>query len=264
MVNIKYFAEEMIKKQSFLCSSFAEAKDIIKISDKFIEYDRITLIDYSHNLCADEYKLFLRELCRLGKEKNVSREEEKMLKEYYALFYYVQNNSLMATKIQKETRPDFVLTLENGSRWGIEETELTTPNDKVLGAIMRDFSGTKLTEEEIKRRAIEKHGEKANNYQIRKYGKTLTIGSGMFSINSRKELFAQKILTKYIKYKGMIDEFDKFVILCDAIQGYEVTSQQDVEDIFDLIYDKISHENVEISILAFVDNKIACFTKKML
>ena len=264
-MNIGCFAEEMVKNQSFSFSSFEEAKAKVEMYDKFIEYDRITLVIYEHNLSIEEFKIFIRKLHCLWKEKRINKEEKKRRKEYITLFYYIQKNiHLMSAKIHKEERPDFVLTLDDGSRWGIEETELTTPSDKVLDAIMRDFSGTELCEEEIKMKAEKKHGAKANNYYIKKYGKTLVVGAGMFSIKPRKELFSQKILRKNEKYKDIIDTFDKFIILCDATNGIEVISQQDAEDIFDIISEKAPLKNVEISIVTSVYDSINCFSRNML
>lgn len=56
----------------------------------------------------------------------------------------------------------------------------------------------------------------------------------MFNVNDRKKNFINLVEKKFKKYENIANDFNRFLVLCSA-SGMEITSQYDVDDIFDQI-----------------------------
>ena len=68
-------------------------------------------------------------------------------------------------------------------------------------------------------------------------------------MNSRRISFKNQILKKYQKYKDRIENYDEFIILCDARRGIDITEDYEIEEIFDSV-DSVEHiKNVTVIIL---------------
>lgn len=248
---IDTLASEILQSHSFNFQTFAEAKHTISLDNRSIHYtyDRLSLTVYSHSLTKDEYSYLGRKL-RNDYAELFSREDEKQRKEYGVLLSFVSlNNNFADFSIQKEVRPDFVLS--GHQRIGIEVTEFTTQTDSVMATICNQNFGKGLSAEAIENNAVRKHGQKAKNYYFHNIEGTVAIGAGLQDINHNKAIYAEEIITKYNKYKSEFDKFDEFIILCDARMTLGVTSQWDAKDVVDIAKEKCELQNCTICILYF-------------
>lgn len=258
---IEQIAKMMLESHCFEFNSFRQAKELICLNEKFVEYDRLTLIVYKHNLTKEEYSLLCKNLSKLYDYKNY--EHERTRKEYVSLYNFIRASHMTINTIAKQEHPDFVLLLENGERYGIEVTEFASGVSKIPHSVLRDYSESSLSEKEIEKSVIEKHGAKAKNIKVYKDRNKLQVYSGSFSITENKENFSKLIIKKSTKYKDVINDFDRFILLCDACDGLDITEEKDVGDIFDMIKEVDFEPNVAIIIMAQKDGEIALFEKQV-
>ena len=248
---IDALAAEILQSHSFNFQTFEEAKHTISIGNDSIQYtyDRLSLTVYSHSLTKDEHSYLVRKL-RTDYTKLFSREDEKRRKEYGVLLSFISlNDNLAEFLIQKEVRPDFVLSGDQCI--GIEVTEFTTQTDSVMATICNQNFGKGLSAEAIENNAVRKHGQKAKNYYFHDIEGTVAIGAGLQDINHNKAIYAEEVITKYKKYKSEFGKYDEFIILCDARMTLGVTSQRDAKDVVDIAKEKCELQNCTICILYF-------------
>ena len=248
---IDTLAAEILQNHSFNFQTFAEAEHTISLGNGTIHYtyDRLSLTVYSHSLTKDEYSYLGRKL-RTDYTKLFSKEDEKQRKEYGVLQLFVSlNNNFADFSIQKEVRPDFVLS--GHQRIGIEVTEFTTQTDSVMATICNQNFGKGLSAKTIENNAVKKHGQKAKNYYFHDIKGTVAIGAGLQDINHNKAIYVEEIITKYEKYKSEFSKYDEFIILCDARMTLGVTSQWDAKDVVDMAKEKCELQNCTLCILYF-------------
>ena len=161
-------------------------------------------------------------------EKKLRIEQERLLR-----FLEDESCSYSSYDIIKKVRPDFVLMGER--RVGIEVLELTTEKEKVLERIAFEDAIIGKTIDQVRKTAFEKHGEKAKSYNYYDIGSSVSIGTGLIDIDKNKEHFSCQIKKKYEKYQDIITEFDEFIILCDARNRIEITSNHDMNDVVQMI-----------------------------
>lgn len=136
---------------------------------------------------------------------------------------------------RKKIRPDFIITGPNNEKIGIEVTRLTTETAQVVNAIMREYSGKVPDSTTLKQAAIARHGRKAENYKYLMISGRPAIMPLCSNLTLQKELYATVIIRKYEKYEGIIDQFSKFIILCDARQGFEITRKRDCDYLVNIL-----------------------------
>lgn len=250
---IDALAAEILQNHSFDFQTFAEAKHTISLDNGSIRYtyDRLSLTTYSHSLTKDEYSYLCQKL-RTDYTKLFNREDEKRTIEYGVLLSFISLNGKFAEfSIQKEVRPDFVLS--GHQRIGIEVTEFTTQADSVLEAICSKYFGKGMSAETIESNAVKKHGQKAKNYYYHDINGTEAISAGLQDIRQNKAIYAEEIITKYEKYKSEFCQYDEFIILCDARKPIGVTSQRDAKEVVDMAKEKCELQNCTICILYLDD-----------
>lgn len=137
--------------------------------------------------------------------------------------------------IEKKIRPDFIITGPNNEKIGIEVTRLTTETAQVIHEIMREHSGKVTDPTTLKQAAIARHGRKAENYKYLMISGKPAIMPLCSNLTLQKELYATAIIKKYEKYKGIIDQFSKFIILCDARECFEMTSERDCDYLVNIL-----------------------------
>ena len=228
-------AEDYINSQSFGYSSFSEAKYTLSFGlfvRKFIVFDRLSLCIYEHNLSHDEYELFCKERNRLYIPRN--NDYDKCRIEYGILFHYLICKPTLADYIVTKTeRPDFELKKGEHSI-GIEITQLTTPYEKVMDRIV-SMSGKGISVDELKTKAEARHGKKANDYNYHNINGTSVVGTKTLRPDNIREMFVQQILNKYGLYETKIEEYNDFVILCNAQQGITITEAWEADEIHDML-----------------------------
>ena len=250
-MTIDELAKKIISLQSFDYPTLTDAKKTILDGNTFYIFDALSLCVYDHNLSYKEYFDLGNIVTQLW-EATADREQQKERLERGTLFHYLlsEQKSIRDYKITKTKRPDFML--EGEQRIGIEVTSLTTEEDQVLFTICRELFGHGYSVAEIKKKASDKHGrDKVEKYS---FWDEHSIGSPLYDVNYRKKLYAELIARKFVKYKLLASEYDEFIILADASLGTEITSQNDVDDVYNLAKE-IQPEVVDMTVaILWVDN----------
>lgn len=255
---ITIMAQDFINSHSFDYSSFSEAKNILSYTigscEKIIIYDRLSLCIYSRNLLHEEYRQFSQEVSSFYNPPN--NDYEKCRTEYAKLFFYHWcKPKLSDYTITKTERPDFLL--QKGSHSiGIEVTQLTTPYEKVMGRISL-LSEKGLTAEELKLKAIAKHGQKANNYHYYYFGDKAEVGTHTLRPDKIRELHVQQIIDKYKDNENKIKNYSDFIILCDAQDGITYTSKRDIADLQGMLTQYLFNTPFSLAIM-WHDNGLKC------
>lgn len=230
-------SDAILSQQSFCFSSFEEAKATISMQAAECCYDRISLHIYSHNLSPEEFSLLEKALAAKCEER-LEKEDQKSRKEYGVLLHMMLlDECYERARIIKKTRPDFVLENERGKN-GVEVTEFTIPEDKVLYVISKNNFGQGKSIDEIKRDAVEKHGQKAVEYRYFAEDGINVVSRPMFDTIAQQAQYADEILKKYTSYKASFLEYDRFIILCDGRYAACLSSKSDSENIFSLAKEK--------------------------
>lgn len=244
---LNILAEKYIKSVSFDFDNFDQSLCSLNVGKYILEFDRMSMLVFNHNLSKKEYNLFAK-FSREIYNKTVTYEVKKRVKEYGILFaFFSIFSEYKSFRIEAKTNPDFIL-YDNDTPYGIEITELTDPSDKILTRIL-DESTDDSCIEDIINAAINKHGLKAKIYKYFRINGVLSIASPLIDIIARKENFANQILRKYKKYQDMISEFNEFIILCDARLGIELDKSDDIEEIYDIIDSKMLLNKVCVVVL---------------
>ena len=258
MIWITTMAKDYINSHSFDFASFSEAKYklsyTIESSEKVIIYDRLSLCIYSRNLLHEEYRQFSQDVRSFYKPPNNDYEKRRI--EYAKLFYYYWCKPKFSDYIITKTeRPDFLL--QKGSHTiGIEVTQLTTPYEKVMGKISL-LSEKGLMADELKLKAIAKHGQKANNYQYNNFADKAAVGTNTLHPDKIRELHVQQIIDKYKDNESNIKNYSDFIILCDAQDGITYTSENDIADLQGMLSQYLFSTPFSLAIL-WLDNGLKC------
>jgi hypothetical protein len=252
-------AQDVVARQSFEHTSFIEAKDCVChkniCRNKYIVYDRLSFWVYEHNLSSTEFYQFGKELKSLYIPP--TNEYDKCRLEYGVLFryYHFFNPTFANYNITKNERPDFIL--RNGKySIGIEVTQLTTPYEQVMGKIS-SLSENGISADELKMQAENKHGRKAEKYRYYEIGDSASVGTETLRPDTIREMFVAQIIEKYEKYKNEIQNFDKFIILCDANQGITLTSEEEADEIHNMLNLKLFNKSFRVAIL-WCNNQLFC------
>lgn len=181
-----------------------------------ILFDRLTGNIYSHNLSRKNHSYVKNNLYHKYRQTK-GKLNRKTKEECDVLFNFIQlylDDQFEIDTIKKEHRPDFVLA-SKGQKIGIEVTELGDEVWKNYTLICQKTIGKGYTIDRIKKHAFSKHKTFAN-----KYGYYNRKGNRVIAYSADKEEaikhYVDQIKRKYKKYLEMLDEFDRFIILCDG------------------------------------------------
>jgi len=228
--NIEEIADEILSKHSFDFSSFEDAKITITTQDIEYCFDRLSLCVYQHNLGTENFWL-LGKILTAKYEERFNREAQKARLEYGILFHMmVLNEVYSGASIFKKTQPDFVLEYK-GERIGVEVTEFTTPQDKVLATISRQNFGMGKDISKIQEDAIKKHGNKAAAYAYICIDELNAIGRPLFDVEEQHRSYADEVIKKYKLYKDSFSQYDKFIVLCNGQNSMCMSSIFDSKNI---------------------------------
>ena len=170
-------------------------------------------------------------------EKKFKRETQKARLEYDALFRMITvSGRYNEMRIIKQIQPDFVLEAGN-EKIGVEVTEFTTPQDKVMNVISKKNFGMGKTIDVIKKDAIKEHGSKASEYEYFQLDATNVVGRPMFNVVEQHKWYAREVVKKFEIYKGSFAQYSEFVILCDGQHSMCLSSKYDSEAILLLARD---------------------------
>ena len=228
---LESLADQILEQHSFKYKTFSDARLSISIKSQHsvnYTFDRLSLCVYSDNLDTESrnylYRILSKRYCQYPREDQKMREEYAVLNQFMRLY-----KRLSSYKIEKEVRPDFVLT--GKETVGVEVVRLTTHQDGVLAAISRENFGLGKTAAEIKQSAIAKHGEKATHYSYWNLGNATAIGRNNINISEEKVFYAQEIIRKFKLYEEKLREFDEFIVLCDAQRSVALLTEEDVDEV---------------------------------
>lgn len=252
--DIEHIAQEMIHSQSLGFNSFKDAKYVIDYGAYHIEYDRITFHIYRNksNITQEEIRLLGVAMKKLLHEKPLNREINKARKEYDILLQYaLQYNEYMHANIKKTCRPDFEVYL-NSSKVGIEITELTNTESKIMTKILDDNLIEHNALAESQRNIEKKYGKSAKEISCHyDSNRNIIVRSSVHDFTEEKRKYAEQVIHKYEKYNNQIPQYDEFIIMCDASDSLAFTCT-DIEDIFvtldDYLYNKAS---VTVAIMTY-------------
>lgn len=229
--DLNRIAKSIVNSLSFNYDSFENAKITINIENYHYTYDATTLCIYEHNLPKEYYYKLNKAINNEYKLLSLTNEEIKERNERIILHSFIKlHPEYMDWDIKKCLHPDFVIS-KNLYSFGIEITEMVDGLDKVINKAASDNFGKGLTSKELEANVRKKYGEKnADQMLFYNHG----IGVNMFNVDDRKKNFINLVERKFIKYENIANDFNRFLVLCSA-SGMEITSQYDVDDIFDQI-----------------------------
>lgn len=245
---IEKLAGEILALHSFEYRSLKEAQKTVSLDGLWFTFDALSLCVYNHNLPPEKCSMLYKYLSRIWNTKSADVQKERL--ERAILFHYLNHDKSLYKDytIEKTLHPDFILKGEQ--HIGLEVTQLTTPTEKVMAKISQEQFGQGKNAEQIKAGAIAKHGKKAEHYSYIDLGKTQTIGSPAFDISTLKKCYANQIIHKFHKYQPQFSQFDVFIILADGQHGLGLTSESDLDDIYNMIKNEVTEINkVKIAIL---------------
>lgn len=236
MDNIKTIACRMVEMQSFDYHSFPSAKQSLVIDNLKIDFDRITLFLYSHNLSRDksiDLKNYIDEI--FNNTKNA--EEKKLRREYLVLLDYLWKLQLwQKAEFRKETRPDFILQIQGSNDTiGVEITEFKT---KAIGELLNISSvnfGKGKNVGDIKETAITHFKKSAEKFIYSEIDGLACISTGLIDTIENQKHYAQTVSKKYEKYKASLDQFGKFVLVCDARLTSSLSCISDAEQVLEFV-----------------------------
>ena len=142
---------------------------------KIISTHLLTLLIYEHDFSNESQILLYKNIAELA-EKQFNKEDLKQRKELISLYNFLQCNSkYTGYKFRKELRPDFILTNDK-EKIGVEITELTTQDDKIIDAIMKECSNKGLSEAQIRDQIKKSHGRKVENFDLAMFNNKMAVG----------------------------------------------------------------------------------------
>ena len=137
-----------------------------------------------------------------------------------------------ARETVKIERPDFVLG--DSGKIGIEVTRLTTESESVMRRISKENFGKGRTAADIRANAKKVHGGKAENYSYFDLGEAVAVGESLIDLSERYKIYSERIVNKYHKYKELFCKYKKFIVLCNAVGSFCLTSKEISEEILAL------------------------------
>lgn len=259
-MQIEKIGQLMLDGHTFDYDSFQTAEKTIVVGEMKCRYDRMSLRVYEHNLTAADYRQLLRYIRKnynnhIDKNGGRINETNKRRKEYFVLNQFVElKPELNSYEIIPSHRPDFILS-DHNQEIGIEITEFTTEHDSILNRIAKLFFSQHKTAEEIRIAAQKKFKAKANQYEYIQLPEGASIGSEVFSVDEKKLVYAKEIVKKYHLYKNEFNEYNHFIVLCDATDTI-LTYPNEMHDICDMAK-QIQPEmtGFEVVILGYCDQK---------
>jgi hypothetical protein len=235
--SLESIAKKMVELQNFDYNNFQDAKHLLEFeyADRkcFIEFDRITLFRYQTNLSEIEYGIVFKNLEPPLRLK-LSSAQQKDFTEYHVLRCFLEYSGITPHKIIKKVHPDFKIEECNGNTIGIEIVQLTTSINQLQNSLSKKYANRPLQEvEDTVRKELGKYSEIFNLiphekgfYIVRKDASPLA---------SELKENATQLVKKYLKYKNqhnLIDKYDRFIILGDAlISEVAIVNEQDAEEI---------------------------------
>jgi hypothetical protein len=259
---ISVLADKMISSQSFDYESFDEAKAIAEVKEQnkslFIEYDRLSLCVYAHNLSNVQY-------WRTGQYLNKwlkthDNDNQKLRIEYGIFFHYaLLRPEFLNAQIKKNLHPDFIARL-NGKTIGIEVTRLEKECDNLATKILHDIYKPGMKPNEVLELAFKKHGFKAKKYQILECGNVLGI-QHIDDMLITRDAFVSMITRKIDKYETRADQFDTLIILCSAQHGITITSEEDASNLIRETIENRPSTKLKFAVLYCSQSSMACFEK---
>ena len=228
---IKELALKMAKLQSFSYSSFSEAKKTVKLDRIEHCFDALSLCEYSTTL-NNQQKSELSHYLRDYFYANTNNDYRKCMSEYGVLFSFLQTSPYQHKifAVSKETKPDFIL--DGDIRVGIEVVEFITEQNGIMRKIANENFGRGKTAAEIYEAARYKHGSKADQFRYSDFCGSVAISPKKLADTTQHLVkFSSEVLKKWQKYKALVTDFDKFIILCDARLTIAVTDRSDCDEL---------------------------------
>ena len=250
--NLAAFAKAIVANQTFDLCTWEDTVACMYLADDRVVYNRITLCTMDSTLTKAEYKLLLDCMAREINARDIYYNKGDCTKrrEYISLFSYMElREELKEYRFQKHERPDFVLS--NGTKSiGIEITVFTTENAE-KGRKILQHGGNDVNE--MQKYASNKFPDIAANCRFIMLGGPV-IQYPEVNITNAHSSFRDKLIEKIHKYNDEeINQYDEFIILCDATAWFAIGEQSDVEDILHPILELSGNHNnnvrLKVSIL---------------
>lgn len=255
-------AKQMVDNQSFSFGSFQDAK--AKVEHKYrnnslyIEYDRLSLYIYHHNLTARQYHELGIQLSNLFSYRTI--EDKKTRIEYLILFQYLKfHPEYMLAHIAKSLHPDFTLDLD-GQTVGIEVTRLEKAADNIMSKIISKRNKPGMKANEVLAAAFKDHGEKIKEYEVFEIAENVLAIHHIESMLISNDEFVKRIGDKIEKYRNLAYSFDRFIILCNAQVGITITSEADATRMLLELNNMCSNIQMTIAVL-YLDNNTLCLSE---
>lgn len=90
------------------------------------------------------------------------------------------------------------------------------------------------TAADIRANAKKVHGGKAENYSYFDLGEAVAVGESLIDLSERYKIYSERIVNKYHKYKELFCKYKKFIVLCNAVGSFCLTSKEISEEILAL------------------------------
>ena len=183
------------------------------------------------------------------------RELQKEQCEREVLECFLQFTQRTQWAVEKRIRPDYIIVSPEEEKIGVEITRLTTEDAQVTFTIADENRGPRDDPDCVKERAILRHGRKAKRCGYTKAGNSLLVTAPVANLRKEREDFAKAIERKYQKYETQMENYDKFVILCDARMGIEITKGSEVDAVINHLDRKKFSKHFQVAILYCESNR---------
>lgn len=227
--------------------------------ERFIIFCQMTLLVIEHNLSDKEWRelgIYLKDILK----SNFKIKDYNDLDEYKTLRTYINKayHNIDIEVIKRES-PDFQIILPDGTNIGVEVTKFINETDAIVYKISEENFGRRKTLTEIqchaknkypkkyKQLAIQPLGSKKDTYYISK--KQLT------NVTSEHYENAKRILDKYEKYEkwNKRENFNVRIILCVAYSPIIFTSELDIVEVSNVLFEKDFCMDCKAVIFSYLD-----------
>ena len=243
MENIEIIANRIVELQSFDYHSFPNAKHSLTIDNIDIVFDRITLFIYSHNLSRPSSSNLRNHIDRIL-DYIMTTEEKKLRREYLVLLDYLWKSQLWeVANFKKARHPDFILQFcDSNDIIGLEVTEFKTKAIGELFNISNANFGKGKTIEQIKETASKRFKKSADKFIYSEIDGLAYVSTDLIDTVENQKHYAETISKKYEKYKDSLDQFDQFILVCDARLTSSLSCVSDAHQVLE--FTRLTNPNI--------------------
>lgn len=187
----------------------------IHMDKKVMMLNKYTLRVRRGNAPREEIKEWNMDIYRnVKKDRNLTKE----IKEFTALFEYLEKAKIKSGYVEKSETPDFIIT-RNGEKTGIEITKIYIGNDWVADKLSEEIKEFRLRRTEVEGyMEYKKYRERVKTYKVRG-GLMITPNTANISVEDYIAELKNKIFIKIRKLSDEYTKFDNNIIFVEVVSS---------------------------------------------